>query len=156
MIIYTSKSHHKALKDQEVWPSDATFASFPKIFDQLWALHAKVEERVVPLIYFLVIETKQENYLDALKIITKEIQKMVLEEQETRPTPAGRPPKDPAASIRLKNPDLVPLDFEAVQSIEFREVFGSVTQGCYFYSCQACLGKMKTFKDLYKKYTSDT
>ncbi|KAJ9065982.1 hypothetical protein DSO57_1014226 [Entomophthora muscae] len=83
-----SMSHLKALKDQEVWPPDATFASCPRIFDQIWALHAEVEVRVVPLIYCPMIETKQENYVGALKIITKEIQKIVLEEQETSPTPA--------------------------------------------------------------------
>ncbi|KAJ9071838.1 hypothetical protein DSO57_1033166 [Entomophthora muscae] len=85
--------------DQEVQLSDSTFASFPKIFNQLWVMPAEVEERG--------------NFVHALKIIKIEIQIIVLEEQETRPTLAGRLPKEPVVSIRPKNPKLVLLDFEA-------------------------------------------
>ncbi|KAJ9072039.1 hypothetical protein DSO57_1031386 [Entomophthora muscae] len=76
--------------------------------------------------------TKQESYVCALKIIKKKIQKIVLEKQKTKPTSARGPPKDPIGSTRLKNPKIVLLDFEAAQSIEFMEVFGCATQGCYF------------------------
>ncbi|KAJ9053650.1 hypothetical protein DSO57_1022171 [Entomophthora muscae] len=41
-----------------------------------------------------MIETKQENYVCALKITKKEMQKIVLKEQETKHTSAGRPLKD--------------------------------------------------------------
>lgn len=156
MIIYATKKNMQVIKDQEVWLSDATFASCPKIFNQLWVIHAEVEERVVPLIYCLMIGTKSESYVRALKIIKQEMQKIALEENEAKATSAGRPPKDPISSIRLKNPKVVLLDFEAAQSMAFKEVFGCATQGCYFHFRQACLRKLKTFKELYKKYTSDT
>ncbi|KAJ9056725.1 hypothetical protein DSO57_1030069 [Entomophthora muscae] len=52
MIIYASKNHLKVLKDQEV-------------------IHMKVENRVVSLIYRLIIGTKQVNYVRTLKIIKK-------------------------------------------------------------------------------------
>ncbi|KAJ9056397.1 hypothetical protein DSO57_1033445 [Entomophthora muscae] len=75
ITIYAPKSHLKVLKDQEVWLSDVTFASCPKIFNQLWVIHVELEERVVPLIYCLMIGTKQENYVRTLKIIKKEIRR---------------------------------------------------------------------------------
>ncbi|KAJ9072054.1 hypothetical protein DSO57_1031153 [Entomophthora muscae] len=103
IIIYAPKSHLNVLKDKE--------------------------DRVMPLIYCLMIGTKQENYVYALKIIKKKIQKIVLEEQETKPTSAGKPHKDPVASIRLTNTNLVLLDFEADQSLAFKEVFECATQG---------------------------
>ncbi|KAJ9049930.1 hypothetical protein DSO57_1019421 [Entomophthora muscae] len=81
MIIYEYQSHFKVIEYQDVWLSDTIFFSCPKIFNQLWIIHGEVEERVVPLIYCLMIRTKQENYLPALKIIKKEIQKIVLDEQ---------------------------------------------------------------------------
>ncbi|KAJ9049625.1 hypothetical protein DSO57_1022399 [Entomophthora muscae] len=75
----------KSLKDQEVWLSDVAFAICPKIFNQLWGIHGKVEERV---------NQEEELYL-CLVIVKKEIQKIVLEVQEIKPNSAGRPLKDP-------------------------------------------------------------
>ncbi|KAJ9072957.1 hypothetical protein DSO57_1021586 [Entomophthora muscae] len=132
MFIYAAKSHLTELKDKEVWISNATFSSCLKILDQLWVIHPEVEERWVPFIHVLKIGTKQEGYVHSLKTIKKEIQKIVIKEQETRPPTAGRPPKDHVASIQLKTPKLVLLDFEAAQSIASREIFGCATQGCYF------------------------
>ncbi|KAJ9085299.1 hypothetical protein DSO57_1015319 [Entomophthora muscae] len=94
-MIYATKSYLTALKDQEVQLSDEAFASCPKIFNQLWVIHVEVEERVVPLIYFSMIETKQKSYVGALKIAKEDIQRVVLEEQEIRLTSTERPPKDP-------------------------------------------------------------
>ncbi|KAJ9059406.1 hypothetical protein DSO57_1002404 [Entomophthora muscae] len=133
MIIYAIKSHPKVLKDQEVWILDATFVGQPKIFNQLQFILAEVEGRAVPLIQCLMIETKKENYVSNLKFIKKEIQEIVLVEQKTEPTPAGRPPNDLIALIRLKNAKLVLFDFEATKSIVFWDVFGCVAQGCYFH-----------------------
>ncbi|KAJ9066589.1 hypothetical protein DSO57_1008227 [Entomophthora muscae] len=51
------------------------------IFNHIWVIHVKSDEKFVPLIYFLMTGIKQENYVCSLKIIKKEMQKIVLEEQ---------------------------------------------------------------------------
>ncbi|KAJ9067188.1 hypothetical protein DSO57_1002251 [Entomophthora muscae] len=99
------------LKDLRFDYSMQHLPAFPKISNQLWVIHAEVEERVVPLIYCPMVKTKQESYLNVLKVIKEEMQTTFLEEQETRPTSAGRPPKDNVVSIRLNKLTLVPLNF---------------------------------------------
>ncbi|KAJ9076245.1 hypothetical protein DSO57_1028138 [Entomophthora muscae] len=102
-MIYTAKSHLTALEDQNIWLSNTTFNSCPKNFNQLWIIHAEVEKRVVPLIYCLMIGTKQENYVSALKIIKKEIPNIDLAKKYTKPVLAGRPPRDFIGLIGLKS-----------------------------------------------------
>ncbi|KAJ9082988.1 hypothetical protein DSO57_1039235 [Entomophthora muscae] len=102
-----------------------------------------------------MIGTEKGSYGRGLKAFKKEVQTVVLKEQETRPASAGRLPKDRFGLTRLKDPKIVLLGFVATGSIAFREVFGCATQGCCLCFCQACLGKLKKFKDIYKKYTSD-
>ncbi|KAJ9048199.1 hypothetical protein DSO57_1015682 [Entomophthora muscae] len=100
------------------------------IFNQLWIIHVELEERVVSLIYCLMIGTKQKSYIHTLEIIRKEFYNIVLEEQGTKPTSAGRPSKNLIGSIRIKSPKLVLLDFEAAQYIAFMKVFECATQEC--------------------------
>ncbi|KAJ9073537.1 hypothetical protein DSO57_1015303 [Entomophthora muscae] len=95
--------------------------------------------RVVPLIYCLMNETKNENYMPALKIVKEEMQKMVWEEQETKLTSAERPPKDPIGPMSFKNTKLALIEIEFAQSIPFSWPL-----------------EEENLKKLYKNYTPDT
>ncbi|KAJ9058044.1 hypothetical protein DSO57_1016385 [Entomophthora muscae] len=99
-------------------------SNYPVISVTLWGIHAGVEGRGMAIVYYLKVGTKQENYGCILKIVEREVQKIILEEQEAKPALAGRLPRDLVSLTWLKDPKLARLGFEAAQSIISGEAFG--------------------------------
>ena len=53
----------------DIWLADATFASCPKLFQQLWVLHGQVVEKVLHFVFFLMPNAKESTYVRFLKLL---------------------------------------------------------------------------------------
>lgn len=73
------------MKEQELWLSDGTFISCPKILSQLWVIYGEVEERVFPLVYCLISNDDRPAYFRTLKVINKIVIKIIEEIQGREP-----------------------------------------------------------------------
>ncbi|KAJ9089881.1 hypothetical protein DSO57_1008562 [Entomophthora muscae] len=76
MMIYVIKKSLIVPEKKDLGLYGTISASYPKIFNQLWAIQERVEERYMPPIYHLTTRTKQESYICALKTIKTEIHKI--------------------------------------------------------------------------------
>lgn len=69
IICYATKKNLEQLRANDTWLCDGTFASCPKIFYQLWVVHAQLEDRVLPFAYFLLPGATEEIYTMAFQIL---------------------------------------------------------------------------------------
>ena len=66
VICFSTKKNLRRLLEADQWLANATFRSSPKIFRQLWSIHAQFEERTLPMVYFLMNGQTQSCYEHAL------------------------------------------------------------------------------------------
>ena len=61
------------LLEADQWLADATFRSSPPLFCQIWTIHAQINTRTLPLVYFIMTGSTQSTYEDALKRLMAEL-----------------------------------------------------------------------------------
>ena len=108
IIILGTQKNLEVLKNSQNWFSDGTFKSCPKLFSQLYTIHAQVETKVVPCIFALLPDKTEETYVKLLRVLQSMIQN--------------------------GNPRNVTTDFELASIQAFLTVFpNSKNNGCLFH-----------------------
>ncbi|XP_034935332.1 uncharacterized protein [Chelonus insularis] len=130
LLIFTTDNNLSVLRNAEVWYADGTFQTVPRIFYQLYTIHANVNDAVVPLVYVLVTGKFKSVYVEILK------QLQILE-----------PRLDPKTII---------VDFEIAFIHAVKEVFPNVlVKGCFFHYTQAIWRKIQAYH-LQNNYAKDS
>ena len=55
------------------WLADATFSTCLKIFSQLWNIHGKIGDTVIPFAFFFLPNKEERTYVRALTILKERL-----------------------------------------------------------------------------------
>ncbi|XP_068225227.1 uncharacterized protein [Palaemon carinicauda] len=71
ILLFTTHSNVKKLKDANFWIMDGTFKTVPTVFKQLYTIHAPVgpqeRSRILPLVYVLMTRKNIESYVQVFR-----------------------------------------------------------------------------------------
>jgi len=110
--------------------SDGTFSIVPNLFKQLYTIHGKVYQSVVPLVYVLMPEKSQEAYRKVFNVLKELIPNFA--------------------------PQTVMTDFEKGSINAYNEVFPSIqTSSCFFPLSQSVWRKHQSLPTVRAKYSQD-
>jgi hypothetical protein len=114
------------------WYMDGNFGISPKLFLQLYVIHAPLADRSVPCVYALMECKTQESYEELLTAIDRHC------------TGLGHQP----------NPAVIITDYEVAVMQAIRAVFGDdiVTRGCFFHLTQSTWRKIQELPGLSAMY----
>ena len=123
LIIFASDGNLRQIAEAECLFVDGTFQVCPRIFYQIFTIHARVNGIHVPLAYLLLPNKRQETYERVFMVLAEKVQL--------------------AFGINLA-PTTIVSDFELGILQAAKAVFPAVvTKGCYFHFCQALLRKLQ-------------
>uniref|UniRef100_A0A6V7JV94 MULE transposase domain-containing protein n=1 Tax=Bracon brevicornis TaxID=1563983 RepID=A0A6V7JV94_9HYME len=71
-IIFTTESNLTTLGAAEIWQADGTFDAVPRIFSQLYTIHAYIDHQAIPMVYILTTTKTTKLY----KTVLQKIQNM--------------------------------------------------------------------------------
>jgi MULE transposase domain len=131
IIIFSTEKNLNILSEVEHWFADATFKLSPKLFFQIFTIHAIYINNVMPLVYVLMTNKTKESYLKVMYELIK-----------------LRPNLDPSTIM---------TDFELAMINAFKQVFPNAIQiGYYFHHKQCLLRKMQDERYVLGKYNSNS
>ena len=111
-LLFTIEKNLDVLERSEVWHADGTFKCSPALFYQLYSIHAVFKEHTLPLVFILLQNKTQEQYIPVLNQLRN--------------------------LNALLTPREVIVDFEKASINAFKAVFPSVSvKGCFFHFAQA-------------------
>lgn len=119
IMIFCTISNFQYLQEAEYWIMDGTFKTVPRLFQQMYTIHALVgrgdNARVLPMIYALMTSKSEECYNELFhEVIT-------LSEEANQ----------------VLSPPLILTDFEkAAINATQSEFPDSINKGCFFHLCQ--------------------
>lgn len=130
IIIFCSDQGLNLLTSQKEWFCDGTFKTVPSHFQQLYTIHVKIHESVLPVAYIL---TSSKTFICYSQII---------------------------AILRIYNyhlnPERIVMDFEIAALNAFSANFPNATiNGCYFHLSQCMWRKIQENKATLQRYKSD-
>ncbi len=129
IIIFASKTMLDQLATAKHWMCDGTFKMAPKLFYQLYTIHALKDNYLFPCVYILLTNKSKETYKKAFTILKQE-----------RPD---------------LNPNTITTDFEKSAMGAFKCVFANIkTRGCFFHLSQAIWRKIQNL-GLTNRYVND-
>ena len=101
---------------------DGTFQTCPRVFYQIFTIHATYAGKHIPLVYCLLPNKRQETYERVFRIIQEKADQL---------------------GLNLM-PQTVLSDFELAIMQALRTIFpAAVVKGCYFHFCQALMRKVQ-------------
>ena len=62
MLMFSTDANLRHLSNADTWFCDGTFKSCPKLFKQIYTVHAQVDGEMFPLAYTLLPDKKQTTY----------------------------------------------------------------------------------------------
>ena len=131
ILIFATNQSVQLLATSEDWFGDGTFKVCPEIFFQLYTIHAKVNQRVIPCAYALLPDKTQQTYTRFFQEISNRVQAI------------GNAP-----STML-------FDFEAAAINAFSGVFpGAYISGCFFHFSSNIWKRIQAF-GLQERYKND-
>ena len=125
ILLFTTHSNVKKLKDAHFWIMDGTFKTVPTLFKQLYTIHAPVgpqeRSRILPLVYVLMTRKNTECYVQVFRDLL-----------------------DYAAESDINlSPEIIITDFEiGVISAIGSEIPGTQHKGCFFHLGQSIYRKV--------------
>lgn len=167
IICYGTKQNMEQLKQSDKWLCDGTFAVCPKLFYQLWVVHATVESKVLPFAYFLLPGATEEIYTKAFKILQDAMKALPVPDEPTAgPSTRANPDdsqkdaetlaQEQLARDKALGPAVIIMDYETAQYNAFKEVFDGEVQGCFFHYRQAITRRLQQTPALSKLSREDT
>ena len=119
ILIFGTQKNLENLCQASHWSLDGTFKTVPRIFLQLYTIHALVNDRSVPLIYALLPDKSQTTYsnlLEQLKSLKHDLA-----------------------------PKTIMIDFEKAMINSLQLAFPQTEiKGCYFHFCQSIYRKIQS------------
>lgn len=144
VICFATDANLLKLLEADQWLADATFRSSPRLFKQLWTIHARFGDRTLPMAYFIMTGATQAAYEDALIRFKAELDRLLPahyanfpKKQKQSQVPKEKTMLSHPSASRPYYEDLL-VDFELAQAKAFMSVFGGAPHGCYFHFVQ-CL-----------------
>ena len=132
-LMFGTEENLRLLSISQYWFADGTFKTVPHFFHQLYTVHGKVGEIVVPLIYILLPNKQRVTYVRSLRHLKECILSF--------------------GNVSLRK--IVMTDFEVSLISVVKEVFPDAKHyGCFFHFKQ-CLYRKISNLGLKKKYDSD-
>lgn len=129
IIIFGTQKLMQLLKDASVWYIDGTFKTVPQLFYQLYTIHIKVGNAVVPCIYSLLAHKTERTYVSLFQRI-----------------------KSFMIDCRV---EIIMSDFERAVVSAVKQTFPNVIhKGCYFHFVQ-CLYRKVCALGFKKQYDTD-
>lgn len=129
ILIYTTEKNLKILKRCPILQSDGTFDTVPLIFQQLYTVHGRYENNLIPLVYVLTTEKSKQAYSHVLEFLK--------------------------SAKRGLNPSVMIIDFELAYIRAFEDSFPDCSiHGCYFHHTQ-CIWRCIQGNGLQHKYQND-
>ena len=134
LIILGTKQNVKYLAEAKTWYADGTFGSCPKIFKQLYIIHADVHGAVVPLLFALCTHKDQHIYQELLCAIKRKC----------------------AEEMFNLSVETIVTDFELAMTRAVQNCFHNKVKVhyCYFHFCQS-LYRVVQKEGLVKNYFSN-
>jgi len=127
-IIFSSKLQLEMLATAERWHIDGTFSASPKLFYQVYTIHAWLYSEMHVAAFMLLKNKTQVTYSDAFN----KLKSCAINEE-----------------FNLKPREVI-SDFELAAINALREVFpGVVIKGCHFHFCQALKKNIKSIGKFY-------
>lgn len=126
-LIFGTQENLDILERCTEWFADGKFFTAKSLFLQLYTIHGKFDDIIVPLVYVFLPSKSKEIYREVLFVL-KQL----------------RPGMDPRS---------VMVDFETAFLLACKEVFPNVrVKGCYFHFCQAISRRIREskLKSLYR------
>lgn len=119
IIMFGTLDFFKKMCVTETLYGDGTFYSVPKLFYQLYTLHGFYKNEMIPFIYILLPDKKEQTYLRMFRLI-----------------------QDKAIELNLTfSPKVFHLDFEKAVHQTVKSLFNCQIKGCLFHFCQAIFRK---------------
>ena len=129
ILIFASKTMLDQLAKSKHWMCDGTFKFVPKLFYQLYTIHAIKDDYLFACVYILLANKTKETYIKAFRIL-----------------------KDKRPDLE---PETVTTDFEKAAIDALKIVFDKVQpQGCFFHLSQAIWRKIQSL-GLTNSYVTD-
>jgi hypothetical protein len=131
ILIFTTDNFLNHLAQSNHWYADGTFKVVPKLFNQLFTIHALNYQTVIPTIYALMPNRRSEIYIKVLEAI-----------KNLKPD---------------LNPKSIMTDFELSSIKAFNNSFPrAANKGCFFHFTQSIWRKIQQNNDLCKRYKEDS
>jgi hypothetical protein len=131
ILIFTTNKFLNHLSQSKHWYSDGTFKVVPKLFNQLFTIHALNYQTIIPTIYALMPNRRTDTYIrvfEAIKNLKPDL-----------------------------NPKSILTDFELSSIKAFNTSFPrAAKRGCFFHFTQSLWRKIQQNQDLAKRYKEDS
>ena len=132
-LVFCHEEGLRWLFDHQDWHIDGTFKVVPRLFHQMFTIHARVEKKLIPCVYALMQTKSTQSYRHVFRIIKDECH---------------------AKNIALQ-PHSVTMDFEAAMISATRQEFPIASiHGCLFHFTQALWRKIQVL-GLQQEYTEN-
>ena len=129
ILVFGTERSLQMLRDSQHWFMDGTFKVVPELFFQLYTIHVQNLGAIIPSLYVLLPNKKQETY------------RRLFEEIKRLPSQA--------------NPTSVTMDFEKAAMNAIQESFGEVEiHGCFYHLAQNVYRKIQA-EGLQERYMND-
>jgi len=110
-LIFATDRSLQIMQNSPIWYSGGTFSVVPTLFKQMYTLHCEISGTVKPMMYVLMSDKKQQNYIEILNWIKSRM--------------CGKAPKS------------VVTDYELAAINAFGTVFPNTkSYGCFFHYAQ--------------------
>lgn len=131
MLVFATNQSIQLLSNSADWFGDGTFKVCPEIFFQLYTIHAKINQRVIPCVYALLPDKTQQTYTHFFQEILNRLQAVG------------------------NHPSTMLFDFEAAAINAFSGVFpGTDISGCFFHLCSNIWKRIQA-SGLQQRYNND-
>ncbi|XP_078526625.1 uncharacterized protein LOC144799241 [Lissotriton helveticus] len=129
ILIFSTPRNLVKLETSEIWMMDGTFKSTPHPFTQIYTIHAKINNSVIPLVYSLLPDKTSATYTEFLAVIK---------------------------SITKQSPRKIIMDFElSMINVITKMYTDTQIQGCFFHFSQAFWRKLQK-TPLVTEYSTDS
>ena len=71
ILMFASDDSLELLQESESWFCDGTFKTVPKLFAQLYTVHAKHHGHIIPVLYALLPNKQEETYTRMLTALSE-------------------------------------------------------------------------------------
>ncbi|XP_078539542.1 uncharacterized protein LOC144824292 [Lissotriton helveticus] len=129
ILIFSTPRNLVKLESSEIWMMDGTFKSTPHPFTQIYTIHAKINNSVIPLVYSLLPDKTSATYTEFLSVIK---------------------------SKTHQSPRKIIIDFElSMINVISKMYTDTQIQGCFFHFSQAFWRKVQK-TPLVTEYSSNS
>ena len=131
VLVFATDENMDILKQSAHWFSDGTFKTAPPLFDQLFVIHGQFNGIILPLVYCLMPNRKEETYDVLFNFL--------------------------ASKLEDFEPQTMLSDFEVASRKSFNTYFpGSTQRGCYFHLMQSVWRHVQQEPEILNKYKRET